>query len=105
MSKQRILELAKAMIDGDIGIIEGCSKICYERGGLHESLLQSDEIMPFVSFESELHSFPIGEARKHWNPQALKSIDVKLSEIIRSAQPEIIEACHTLVKKWSQHQY
>jgi hypothetical protein len=65
--------------------------------------LEAEVLFPFIAFESELHDFPIGQERQHWNEKALKVKDLRLNEIVAAARPEILAACRTLVAQWSMH--
>jgi hypothetical protein len=101
MSRAAILQLAQQMLDRELGVIEGCCAICHQRPTLEHSDLQADVLLPFIGFESELHNYPIGEARKYWNPEALRKQDERLCEIVAAAEPDIFAACKTLVAQWN----
>jgi hypothetical protein len=100
MSRERIAEVARKILCGDIGLVEGSREICKARSGLPDSQLQADVLLPFIAFESELHNFPIGESRRYWNEKALAEKDVQLEEIIAKADPELRIACMALLKAW-----
>jgi hypothetical protein len=101
MSKQRIIEISKAIISGQVEIPEGCIAICRERRTLDAHLRDSDELLPFISLDSDLDSYPLGEARREWNEKLLEEKDRELGAMIDRARPQIIEACWTLLRKWS----
>jgi hypothetical protein len=84
MSKTVILQLAQKMVDRELGIIEGCHAICQQRPTLEHSDEQADVLLPFIGFESELHNYPIGEARKYWNPEGLLKQDKLLRAVATS---------------------
>ena len=100
MSKARIVEIARKMLTGDVGIIEGAQEICRARSGLPESQLQADVLLPFIAFESELHNFPLGESRKYWNQEVLAEKDIQLNQIVTRAGPELRSACIELLNAW-----
>ena len=101
MSRAAILHLAQQMLDRELGIIEGCCAICQQRPTLEHPDVQADVLLPFIGFESELHNYPIGEARTYWNPEALRKQDDRLREIVAAVEPEIFAACRTLIARWS----
>jgi len=100
MSRERIVEVARKILIGDIGIVEGSREICKARVGLPDSQLQAEVLLPFIAFESELHNFPIGDTRKLWNEKALVERDTQLKEIVAKAEPELRSACVMLLKIW-----
>ena len=90
------------MLDERLGIIEGCEKICRARAGLENPELQSELLLPFVAFDSEMDNFPLGEARQYWNEKALSAKDARLREIVEAARPEILDACRSLLADWCE---
>lgn len=101
MSKQRIIEIATAILRGELEIQDGCAAICRERRDLDAPLRDSDELSPFISLDSDLDSYPSGGARAHWSKKALEEKDQDRRAMIDRARPEIIEACETLLEEWS----
>ena len=101
MSRERIREIARKILTGDIGIVEGSREICRARSGLPDSQLQAEVLHPFIAFESELHDFPIGESRKYWSEKALAEKDGELEHMVADAEREIRGACVALLKAWS----
>lgn len=74
--------------------------ICQARPGLDDLDVQNELLFAFIAFESEMHNFQIDEARKFWNEEALKVQDARVREIVAAAQPDILEACKTLLGSW-----
>lgn len=99
---ERILSLCRQMLAGDLDLVEGCSAICFARAGLPAALLDSPLLMPFVAFESDLHSFPIGESRKYWNTRALEEHDRRLAAIVEKARPGLLDSCRALLTTWGE---
>jgi len=89
------------MLDRDVGIIEGCEAICQQRATLANCDVQADVLMPFVGFDSEMHNYPTGSSRKYWNPDALSVQDEHIRVIVVAAEPQIFEACRSLLVRWS----
>jgi hypothetical protein len=100
MSKEAILKIAQQMLDRDLGIVEGCEAICRQRATLANSDVQADVLFPFIGFDSDMHSYPTGESRKHWNPDALRVQDERIRVIVAAAEPGIFEACRALLVQW-----
>ena len=101
MSRARIVEIARNMLNGQVSIVDGCVAICRARVDLDDTQLQNELLLPFIAFESEMHNFPIGGARKYWNETILKDRDARLLEIVDAASPEILDACRVLLDRWS----
>jgi hypothetical protein len=100
MSKAAILKLAQQMLDRNLGIIEGCEAICRQRPTLEHSDVQADVLLPFIGFDSEMHSYPTGESRKYWNTEALRVQNERIRVIVAASEPEIFNACRILLARW-----
>jgi len=101
MSKEVILKIAQQMLDRDLGIIEGCEAICRQRPTLAHSDVQADVLLPLIGFDSEMHGYLTGESRKYWNQDALNVQDERIRVIVAAAEPQIFDACRTLLARWS----
>jgi hypothetical protein len=100
MSRERIKEVARKILTGDVGIVEGSREICRARSGLPFAQLQAEVLLPFIAFDSELHEFPIGESRKYWNERALAEKDIQLQQLVENAERDMRRACIELLKAW-----
>jgi hypothetical protein len=100
IAKSRIVAIAREMLAGKLDIIAGCDAINRERPGLRNSELLSDVLLPFIAFDSEMDSFPVGASRQYWTEQALATEDARLRPILESARPEIMKACCDLIAAW-----
>jgi hypothetical protein len=85
MSRERIKEIARRVLAGDIGIVEGSREICQARAGLPFAQLQAEVLLPFIAFDSELHDFPIGESRKYWDEKSLAEKDIQLEQLVENS--------------------
>jgi hypothetical protein len=56
--------------------------------------------MPFIGFDSEMHSYPTGQSRKYWNADALRVQGERIRMIVAAAEPGIFEACRALLAGW-----
>jgi hypothetical protein len=64
------VEVAQAMLDGALGIIEGSRRLndLREALGIHHL---DDDFAGFVAIDSETDALPIGDVRRLWNEEAL----------------------------------
>jgi hypothetical protein len=101
MSRERICQIAQQMLDERISLVDGCAAICKARVELADSDLQSECILPFIAFDSEMHGFATGEVRANWTEQALSRNDPRLQSILEGAKPELFDACRMLLDHWT----
>lgn len=73
--KQQWAELAdllRDLLDGRIGLTEGCRRVVTGYYYLERGNKLFD---PFRGFDSESDAFPLGEGRELWAPDSLRAID------------------------------
>ena len=79
--QQRVVEVASAILRGELGVIEGSRLLCALR--FRVSTLDHDpDFLPFVGIDSETDHLPIGEVRQLWASDAL----VRLAPEIQAAE-------------------
>ena len=95
----KLLELANAMISGNVNLIDGCREMV-EISRIPDYSEDSIFII-FVGVDSETDDIPRGHVRKAFAEEALKKLDNEADEYIQRVKPEIIKACEDLIKKYS----
>lgn len=95
--KKKIVSLAKQIVDGTIGIIEGCRLIV----SLKIYPIEDPNYRIIMGVESGTDEFPIGDVRQHYSEESLEKLDKELNKYIESRRLIILEACKNLLKKYS----
>lgn len=99
LKKQELVDTAKAMIDGRMDLIVGIRAICSLRFAVGAP---DDEIFfPIRGIESETDVFPVGELRKSYNQEYLARVDIEMSDYLKEAESDILDACKEIIKKFS----
>src|SRR5688572_25757107 len=88
----KIVEIAHAMLDGAVGIIEGSRRINDLRAALGIYHLDED-FVGFVAIDSETDTLPIAEVRTLWNEEALVEKDREVEEAERLYRERALEDC------------
>jgi hypothetical protein len=79
--QQQVVEVASAILHGELGVIEGSRLLCALR--FRVSTLDHDpDFLPFIGIDSETDHLPVGEILQHWASDAL----VRLAPEIRAAE-------------------
>ncbi len=79
--RQKMVESARAMLDGKLSYIEGARQICRLRWDAKIPDFDAD-IMAFVGIDSETDALPLGDERQNWLRDSL----VKLQPEIERAE-------------------
>jgi hypothetical protein len=77
--EQKVAQIARDILDGRIGIIEGAREIRRFCGG-HLGFDERDlDLNTFVAIDSETDDLPIGDVRQYWAPDALAQKDAEIA--------------------------
>lgn len=94
-ARNEIIVVAKAMVAGQMALIEGARRLCdlRHRIGASDNLLFNS----IVGFESETDDYPIGPQREVYSEQALASLDEEIRAYVAEARPGVISACNEII--------
>jgi hypothetical protein len=99
--RAKIVELAQAMLDGALGIIEGSRRLndLREALGIHHL---DDDFVGFVVIDSETDDLPIGDVRRLWNKEVLVHKDREVEEAERLYRDGAFEDCRKLIARFGR---
>jgi hypothetical protein len=97
IQRRRAYVVARAVINGELGAVEG-SRILTRLGyGLALGNIEPDFMLTFAGVDSETDDLPLGAERDLWNPQALDRKDAELQEYQPKVEEEVRQACSSLI--------
>jgi len=100
-SRQQIVEVAQAMLDGKLGILEGCQRLVGYRWDVDPE--QEDrELLGILGIQSQTDHLPVGRAREHWSPEALRAKDTEIAENETFFRESALQCCLVLVERYSR---
>jgi hypothetical protein len=88
---------------GRIGITEGCRNIVDIARAMGEG--HNDLLTPFVAFDSETDTRPVGPVRARWAPAALQREDAERIEYENLCRAELIRAAQELLEYANKHAF
>jgi hypothetical protein len=94
----KIAALAQRMLAGEIGIAEGSGELAAWRFDVGAD--NDPDFIFFVGMDSETDDLPIGSARRHWNPEALRAKDAELAAYEAKVREEAFEICRRLIRRY-----
>jgi Protein of unknown function (DUF2489) len=97
--RAKILEVAQAMLDGALGIIEGSRRLNDLREAMGIYHLDED-FVGFVAIDSETEGLPVGELRTRWNKEALVQQDREVEEAEHLYRDGALEDCRKLIARF-----
>ena len=92
------MSLARGILSGAVGFIEGARFIA-KLG--HALGFERDPDMAFLlGVDSETDHLPVGEVRRHWAADALRSKDLELRECELLFREQTFQSCLTLIQRY-----
>ena len=98
-ARQQMAALARSMLAGEIGLLEGCLRITGMSRQLPEAEASDPDVLTIRGVESEIDDMPVGVARALWDDAALAEKDRQRDEYLERARPFIQEACRAIAAK------
>ncbi len=94
---ESLLETAKAILDGRVGIILGSRRLQRYRFELGNDL--DEDFLPLVGVDSETDHLPVDEERRNWSPEALLVKDQEIAEAEAYFKDIVIKSsCQLIVR-------
>ena len=95
-ARQVILETARAMLSGELDLVNGARRLCELR---HEiSATESELFCAIIGFESETDDYPVGDARQRFDQEYLRKLDEEICPYLEEARPGVIAACEKIIE-------
>lgn len=99
-SKQHeLVAVAKAMLAGEIDLLEGARRICALRFAVEDP--ENEVFLTLRAIDSETDHFPLGAMRATCSPEYLKRADGEVHAYLGSAREDILQACRGIVEAFS----
>jgi Protein of unknown function (DUF2489) len=99
--RAKVVEIAQAMLDSTLGIIEGSRRLNDLREALGIYHLD-DDFVGFVGIDSETDHLPIGDVRRLWNEEALVHKDREVEGKERWYRDGAFEDCRKLIARFGR---
>ena len=97
--RRELLDIAEAILRGDIGVILGSRRMQAFRFDLGDEF--DADFMTFVAVDSETDHLPVDDERRNWSDDALTRKDAEISEAEDFHRQEVFRACRQVIARFS----
>ena len=97
-----LVDALRDFLDNRVGITEGCRNIVDIARAMGE-WPDNDLFLPFVAFDSETDTRPVGQVRALWAPAALVREDAERIEYENTCRAELMQAAEELLEYANRH--
>jgi hypothetical protein len=94
------LEAAAAVIEGHLGVIEGCRRLSSFAHDLVPDWRVDDDFVVFGAVDSETDALPVGAARQHWDQLALAREDKNIESAEATYKEAVVLACRNVLERF-----
>lgn len=98
--RTKLIEVAHAMLDGRMGVLEGARTIDDLR--LRHSDPDLSMFAAFVGVSSESDGFPLGDVRQRWSPDALAKLDKEADAYVSAVRDVVMSACRDILRAYDR---
>lgn len=101
IERQQIVSLAKSILSGSLGLIQGCRLITKITGGTYK-VGPEKFLLTFIGIESETDHLPADHERSQYSEADLLKIDAEIRAIEQFYRPHVHEACRSVIAHFSE---
>jgi ribosome recycling factor len=99
--RREMVRVARGIIDGSVGIVAGARQLLALRFP-SQPREKDEDMLVFCRINSETGELPIGDVRRHWNPDILKVKDEELENYEARFREQAIQAAKNLITKYTK---
>jgi len=94
------VRIARAILSGDIGVLEGCIPLASIAHDLVPDWRVDPDFAVFGAVASEVDALPLGSARAQWGSAALAQADVEIARYTLVVKERVLGACRHVVERF-----
>ncbi|NDP59182.1 MAG: hypothetical protein GZ090_07485 [Oxalobacteraceae bacterium] len=99
LPRHELVNVANAMLVGDMNLIKGIRRICKLRFSVRDP--ENEVFLAIRGIESETDTYPVGRVRLNYTLEYLRRIDVEMQGYLEQAKGDIFQACQAIVQTFS----
>jgi hypothetical protein len=100
-AREKALRIARSILEGDVGIIEGARLLSSFGHELVPDWRIDPDFVVLGALDSETDHLPVGAERKLWEENALAERDAIVSRIEAEAKQEVESACRNILRRFA----
>lgn len=104
--KAEIVEIATAMKEGRLGMVEGSRKLVslFNAESIFDEKYYDNDphCLGMRGFDSETMDYPIGKAREGYSSEDLEALDKDIQRYTDECYESLLEDCDAIIRKFSE---
>jgi hypothetical protein len=99
-ARQAAVECAIAVLDGQLGVLEGCKRLTDLGHALVQNLWDDEDFLLFGGIADESDALPTGTERQYWSVEALEREDREIARYEGIVRDQVHAACRNVVARF-----
>ena len=100
-ARARIVEIASAILDGRLGVVEGARRLMAFRFDADPGQEDKD-LLGMCGIESQTDHLPLGPVRQDWDPSELRRMDAEIADHEAFFRESALRRCRALVQRYAR---
>lgn len=100
-TRREMVCIARGILNGATGVVAGAREIARMRFG--STMDYDPDVLVFVGIDSESDHLPLGDVRRHWDAEALKTKDKELRDYEARVRERVLRACESFIARYSRY--
>jgi hypothetical protein len=101
-ARQAAVACATAVLEGRLGVLEGCKLLSDLAHSLVASWFDDDDFLVFGGLADESDALPTGTARQYWSAEALEREDLEIARYEALVRDQGFAACRNVVARFKE---
>jgi hypothetical protein len=101
-ARQAAVACATAVLEGRLGMLEGCKQLSDLAHALVESWFDDEDFLVFGGIADESDALPTGTARQYWSAEALAREDREIARYEALVRDQVLVACRNVVARFKE---
>jgi hypothetical protein len=101
-ARQAAVEYATAILDGQLGVLEGCKRLSHLAHVLVANWVDDEDFVLFGGVADESDALPTGTARQYWSAEALEREDREIARYEAVVRDKVFAACRSVLARFGE---
>ena len=100
-ARQTAVDLAGAMLRGDVSLFLGCRRLADLAHQIVPDWTEDADFVVFGGVADEVDDLPVGTERARWSLSALRREDAKIAQYESKVRDQVLAACRNVLTRFS----
>lgn len=100
-SQAEAVRKARAIVEGELGILEGCIPLASLAHDVVPDWRTDPDFVVFGAVASDVDDLPFGAVRAQWSREALAEADQEIARYTQLSKDQVLVACRNIIRRFA----